>query len=37
MAANDSTASAGDVVNVLFAILIGSFSLALVAPEIQGD
>ncbi|KAG6377083.1 P-loop containing nucleoside triphosphate hydrolase protein [Boletus reticuloceps] len=29
------TANAGDVVNVLLAILIGSFSLALLAPEMQ--
>ena len=30
-------ANAGDVVNVFFAILIGSFSLALLAPEMQGS
>ena len=33
---NRGEASAGDVVNVFFAILIGSFSLALLAPEMQG-
>jgi hypothetical protein len=30
------TASAGAVVNIFLAILIGSFSLALLAPEMQG-
>lgn len=34
--ANSFTANAGDVVNVFFAILIGSFSLAMLAPEMQG-
>ena len=33
---NRGEASAGDVVNVFLAILIGSFSLALLAPEMQG-
>ncbi|KAF8442930.1 P-loop containing nucleoside triphosphate hydrolase protein [Boletus edulis BED1] len=32
---NEGYANAGDVVNVLLAILIGSFSLALLAPEVQ--
>ncbi|KAI0697870.1 P-loop containing nucleoside triphosphate hydrolase protein [Cytidiella melzeri] len=32
---NRNEANAGDVVNVFFAILIGSFSLALLAPEMQ--
>ncbi|GJE98503.1 multidrug resistance-associated ABC transporter [Phanerochaete sordida] len=32
---NEGHANAGDVVNVFFAILIGSFSLALLAPEMQ--
>ncbi|KZT18619.1 P-loop containing nucleoside triphosphate hydrolase protein [Neolentinus lepideus HHB14362 ss-1] len=32
---NEGHASAGTVVNVIFAILIGSFSLALLAPEMQ--
>ncbi|EKM51815.1 uncharacterized protein PHACADRAFT_262171 [Phanerochaete carnosa HHB-10118-sp] len=32
---NRGEANAGDVVNVFFAILIGSFSLALLAPEMQ--
>lgn len=32
---NREDANAGDVVNVFFAILIGSFSLALLAPEMQ--
>ncbi|THG99669.1 hypothetical protein EW026_g2716 [Hermanssonia centrifuga] len=32
---NRQEANAGDVVNVFFAILIGSFSLALLAPEMQ--
>ncbi|KIP05158.1 hypothetical protein PHLGIDRAFT_129050 [Phlebiopsis gigantea 11061_1 CR5-6] len=32
---NRGDANAGDVVNVFFAILIGSFSLALLAPEMQ--
>ena len=31
------SADAGQVINVLFAILIGSFSLALLAPELQGN
>jgi hypothetical protein len=31
------SADAGQVVNVLLAILIGSFSLALLAPELQGN
>ena len=31
------SATAGDVVNVFLAILIGSFSLALLAPEMQGN
>ncbi|KAI0350350.1 P-loop containing nucleoside triphosphate hydrolase protein [Trametes cingulata] len=32
---NQGHANAGQVVNVIFAILIGSFSLALLAPEMQ--
>ncbi|KAM5533130.1 hypothetical protein V8D89_013178 [Ganoderma adspersum] len=32
---NHGEATAGQVVNVIFAILIGSFSLALLAPEMQ--
>ncbi|KAI0346005.1 P-loop containing nucleoside triphosphate hydrolase protein [Trametopsis cervina] len=32
---NRGDANAGDVVNVFFAVLIGSFSLALLAPEMQ--
>lgn len=32
----DDTATPGAVVNVFLAILIGSFSLALLAPEMQG-
>ncbi|KAG1822804.1 P-loop containing nucleoside triphosphate hydrolase protein [Suillus subaureus] len=32
---NEGLANAGQVVNVFFAILIGSFSLALLAPEMQ--
>ena len=31
------TANAGQVVNVSLAILIGSFSLAMMAPELQGQ
>lgn len=31
------TANAGQVVNVLLAVLIGSFSLATMAPEVQGQ
>ena len=30
-------ANAGEVINVFYAILIGSFSLALLAPEMQGS
>jgi ATP-binding cassette subfamily B (MDR/TAP) protein 1 len=30
-------ANAGAVINVFMAILIGSFSLALLAPEMQGE
>ena len=30
------SATAGDVVNVFLAILIGSFSLVLLGPEMQG-
>jgi len=37
MAADGSTVTAVEVMNVLFAILIGSFSLAMVAPEVQGE
>jgi hypothetical protein len=33
---NPYLATSGQVVNVFFAILIGSFSLALLAPEMQG-
>ena len=33
---NHGWGNAGDVVNVFYAILIGSFSLALLAPEMQG-
>ncbi|KAI6166709.1 P-loop containing nucleoside triphosphate hydrolase protein, partial [Pisolithus thermaeus] len=33
---NDGNATAGQVVNVFMAILIGSFSLALMAPEARG-
>lgn len=33
---NRGEANAGVVVNVFLAILIGSFSLALMAPEMQG-
>jgi ATP-binding cassette subfamily B (MDR/TAP) protein 1 len=33
---NEGHANAGQVVNVFFAVLIGSFSLALLAPEMQG-
>ncbi|EIW81034.1 P-loop containing nucleoside triphosphate hydrolase protein [Coniophora puteana RWD-64-598 SS2] len=32
---NEGRATAGEVVNVFFAILIGSFSLAMMAPEMQ--
>ncbi|TBU45834.1 P-loop containing nucleoside triphosphate hydrolase protein [Dichomitus squalens] len=32
---NRGEANAGEIVNVIFAILIGSFSLALLAPEMQ--
>ena len=30
------SATAGDVVNVILAIIIGSFSLATLGPEMQG-
>ena len=31
------SADAGQVLNVLMSILIGSFSLVMLAPELQGD
>lgn len=34
---NHGEANAGEVVNVILAVLIGSFSLALLAPEMQGN
>ena len=33
---NQGHADAGQIINVVLAILIGSFSLALMAPEAQG-
>lgn len=33
---NEGHANSGQVINVFMAILIGSFSLALMAPEMQG-
>jgi hypothetical protein len=33
---NQGHADAGQIINVILAILIGSFSLALMAPELQG-
>jgi ATP-binding cassette subfamily B (MDR/TAP) protein 1 len=33
---NEGHASPGIVINVFMAILIGSFSLAMLAPEMQG-
>jgi hypothetical protein len=33
---NEGRANAGEIINVIMAILIGSFSLAMMAPEMQG-
>jgi len=33
---NQGHADAGQIINVILAVLIGSFSLALMAPEAQG-
>ena len=33
---NEGHADAGQIINVILAVLIGSFSLALMAPEAQG-
>ena len=33
---NEGHATPGEIINVIMAILIGSFSLALMAPELQG-
>jgi hypothetical protein len=33
---NEGHADAGQIINVIMAVLIGSFSLALMAPELQG-
>jgi len=33
---NEGHADAGQIINVIMAVLIGSFSLALLAPELQG-
>jgi hypothetical protein len=34
---HDIVATPGEVVNVFLAVLMGSFALVLVAPELQGD
>jgi hypothetical protein len=33
---NEGHATPGEIINVIIAVLIGSFSLALMAPELQG-
>jgi len=33
---NEGHATPGEIINVIMAVLIGSFSLALMAPELQG-